>query len=572
MNVLIVSTTFIPSVLLCGHCQLEYLEKQGKCNYKFSISHFINKKNVEWADIIVFLRSDSDIDAYVSKIAKKAGKKLIYVMDDDLLNVPSYLSSAPYYLLPSTQKNIRTIMSNCDTFLSPSPVLLEKYGPDFKYRFNIPEPSLNRIHKKEKNDKVRIGFAGSIDRAQDLNEILEDAITQIVQKYGDSIEIQIMGAKPDFVEKLGLKHLPYQDGYDAYTAYMAKCNWDIGLAPMPLSEFHRCKYFNKYVEYASFGIAGIYTNCEPYVFGIRDKENGLLVNNTTKEWVDAISQLIENEKLRKDISDMCLKEANEIYALDILADDYFEKITHDYTIPEKTRIPSLTFVKGIIFFKRVFRKVREQGLNFPKWFVEKMRSKLEDKREFEKDKANKEKLKEIIAKEKTMFIFAPYPGSTDDEYDKRVRFIDEQLSDYYRIYFSGEDRIAEHLKIDLVDDRHANIVCNSFDVLQSEEVLDLISKCGNCLIHSVIRFMRDKISDDLYKVFDQKDTKVIWDCHGMVPEEYRKASNFHTEKITSDIEKIFYEKSDVILCEDETIKKHLIAKYGDRGVEFQILS
>ena len=138
MNVLVVSTTFIPSVLLCGHCQLEYLEKQGKCNYKFSISHFINKRNVEWADIIVFLRSDSDIDAYVSKIAKKAGKKLIYVMDDDLLNVPSYLSSAPYYLLPSTQHNIRTIMSNCDTFLSPSPVLMEKYGKNFKYCFNIP--------------------------------------------------------------------------------------------------------------------------------------------------------------------------------------------------------------------------------------------------------------------------------------------------------------------------------------------------------------------------------------------------------------------------------------------------
>ena len=132
MNVLMVSTTFIPSVLLCGHCQLEYLEKLGKCHYKFSISHFINKRNVEWADIIVFLRSDSDIDAYVSKIASKAGKKRIYVMDDDLLNVPSYLSSAPYYLLPSTQKNIRTIMNNCDTFLSPSPVLLEKYG---KYEF-----------------------------------------------------------------------------------------------------------------------------------------------------------------------------------------------------------------------------------------------------------------------------------------------------------------------------------------------------------------------------------------------------------------------------------------------------
>ena len=571
MNVLVVSTTFIPSVLLCGHCQLEYLEKQGKCNYKFSISHFINKRNVEWADIIVFLRSDSDIDAYVSKIAKKSGKKLIYVMDDDLLNVPSYLSSAPYYLLPSTQHNIRTIMSNCDTFLTPSPVLLEKYGGGFKYKFNIAEPSLNRIVKKEANEKVKIGFAGSIDRAQDLNEILEEAIFEIVNKYGDSIEIEIMGAKPDFVEKLGLKHLPYQDGYDNYTAYMAKCNWDIGLAPMPLTEFHRCKYFNKYVEYASFGIAGIYTNCEPYVFGIRDHENGLLVNNTTKEWVDAISELIDNEKLRKKISDECLKEANEIYALDILADDYFEKITHDYPVPGKGSIPGLGFAKSVIFFKRVYRKVKEQGLDFPRWLIDKIKTKLDDRREFREDNANKEKLKEIIAKEKVMFVFAPLPGFTNDDYDKRVRYVDEKLDDHFKIYFSGEDRIAEHLKVKILDEKHASIICNSFDILQSEEVLELVRSCKNCLIHSVIRFMRDKISDDMYKVFDQPEVKTYWDTHGMIPERYHEASNFHTEKITADIEKIFYEKADVILCVNEEEKKHFIEKYGKRDVEFRIL-
>ena len=571
MNVLIVSTTFIPSVLLCGHCQLEYLEKQGKLNYKFSISHFINKRNVEWADIIVFLRSDSDIDAYVSKVARKAGKKLIYVMDDDLLNVPDYLSSSPYYLLPSTQHNIRTIMSNCDTFLTPSPVLLEKYGPDFKYKYNIAEPSLNRIRKKEKNDKVKIGFAGSIDRAQDLNEILEEAITQIVEKYGDSIEIEVMGAHPDFVDKLGLKHLPYQDGYDAYTAYMAKCNWDIGLAPMPLSEFHRCKYFNKYVEYASFGIAGIYTNCEPYIYGIKDHQNGLLVNNTTEEWVNAISELIDNEELRHSISDNCLKEANEIYALDILADDYLKKITSDYVKSENFHIPSLTFAKFIIFFKRVFRKVKEQGLNFPAWFMKKISSKIEDKKEFNEDNNNKETLKRIINERKCMFVIAPYFADSSDDYNQRVRYIDDQFSDYFMIYFSGDDRITEHLKVKIIDDRHAFIVCNSFDILQAEETLELIRNCRNCLIHSVIRFMRDKIANDMYKIFDLEDVKTYWDTHGAIPEEYHEASNFHTEAITSDIEKIFYEKADAIICENEPLKRHFIEKYGVRDIEYIIL-
>ncbi len=568
MNALIVSTTFIPSVLLCGHCQLEYLEKQGKLNYKFVISHFINKRNVEWADIIIFLRSDSDIDAYVSKIAKKAGKKLIYVMDDDLLNVPNYLSSSPYYLLPSTQKNIRSIMSNCDTFLTPSPVLREKYGKNFEHTYLIPEPSLNRINKKEENEKVKIGFAGSIDRAQDLNVLLKDAITEIVNKYGESIEIEFMGAKPNFVDELGLKHLPYQDGYDAYTAYMAKCNWDIGLAPMPESEFHRCKYFNKYVEYASFGIAGIYSNLEPYTFGIRDKENGLLVNNTTKDWVDAISRLIDDKKLRSKISKECLREANEVYALDILSEDYFDKMTRDYKETEKAAIPGLGFAKFIIFFKRVFRKVKEQGLNFPRWFIEKISKKMNDRKKRKTASRNKIKLLETIRNRETMFIVAPMFDDSQNEYNNRVKLIDEGLDDYFRIYYSGEDRIAEYLDVELVDDDHATIICNSFDISQCEETLKIVKEAKNCLIHSVIRFMRDKISNDMYAIFDDEEIKTIWDTHGMIPEKYHEASNYHTEKVTGDIEKIFYEKSDVIIVNDENEMKHLMDKYGKNDAKF----
>ena len=561
MNVLVTSTTFIPSVILCGHSQLNHLEKQGKINYKFVISHFSNKRNIEWADIIVFLRSDSDLDMYVSKIAKKAGKHLIYVLDDDILNVPSYLSSAPYYLLPSTQKHIRTIMSNCDTFLTPSPVLLEKYGKSFKNAFLIDEPSLNRIDKKPKNEKVKIGFAGSIDRAQDLNDILEETIGKLVKKYKDSIDIEIMGAKPAFVDKYHLKHLPYQDGYDAYTAFMSKCNWDIGLAPMPDTKFHRCKYFNKFVEYASFGIVGVYSNLEPYVYGIKDGVNGLLVNNTTDEWFNAICRLIEDTKLRNKISKECLKQANERYTLDYCSNDFLNKIMVDYSKPEKeTRIPDLEFAKLILFFIRGFRKVKQEGRNFPNWLKLKIDKKIQDYKNEIKDNKNKEKLKEIISKQKTISIIAPFFDDSDDKYNQRVRFIDNSI-DSFKIYFSGEDRLCEHLMVDFIDDKHATVIYNSFDILQTEEVLNIIESTKCCLIHSVIRFMREKISTDMFKVFDLKNTKIIWDSHGMIPEEYHKKANYHTEQITNDIEKVFAEKSDILLCETNAIKKHFEDKY-----------
>ena len=556
------STTFIPSVLLCGHCQLDYLEKQGEISYRFVPSHFVKKENVEWADVIVFGRSDTDIDAYVAKIAKKAGKHLVYFLDDDILNVPSYLSSAPYYLLPSTQKNIRTTMSCCDTFLTPSPVLKDKYGPSFRRSFLIAEPSLNRIDKKEKNERIKIGFAGSIDRTQDLNEILEEAITRIVEKYGESIEIEIMGAKPDFIQKLGLKYLPYQDGYDAYTAFMAKCNWDIGLAPMPLSEFHRCKYFNKYVEYASFGIAGIYTNCEPYVFGIRDKENGLLIENTGEAWFGAISELIENEQLRRKISDTCLKEADEIYSLRVLAPDYYQQMINDYRKPESYgSIPGFALAKASFFCKRVYRKIKEQGRDFPEWLKKKLEKKYQEYKDGLRYKKNTQRLFKIIDSKKTVFVIAPLPQE-DSEYENRIRLLDEKLDDYYLIYLNGEDRSLEDLNTVFIDERHACIVFNSFDLSQSEKILNMIGKGNACLIHGVIRFIREKLSNEMYRIFDLKDICTLWDTHGMIPEKYHELANTHTEMVTNEIEKEFYKKADVIICENDDIKKHFIRKYG----------
>lgn len=572
MNVLIISTTFIPSVILCGHSQLDYLEKQGKLNYQFVISHFVNKKNIEWADIIVFLRSDSDIDAHVSKIAKKVGKHLVYVLDDDILNVPEYISSAPYYLLPSTQNNIKTIMSNCDTFLTSSPVLLEKYGKGFKNAFLIDEPSLNSISKKEKNEKVKIGFAGSIDRAQDLNEILEEAITRIVEKYGNSIEIEIMGAKPEFVDKLGLTHLPYQDGYDAYTAFMSRCNWDIGLAPMPDTKFHECKYYNKYIEYASFGIAGIYSNLKPYIFGIQDKENGLLVDNDTDSWVNAISQLIENEKLRKQISDNCLKQAKEKYSLDIIANDYLDKITYSYKkLDNNVAIPSFAFAKFIIFFKRVFRKIKEQGLYFPKWLKEKLEKKYKEYKDRNTNINNLNKLNDILNSKKCICLISPLPNSEDSDYIKRVNLIDEVLDDYYKIYLSGEDRLCELLQIDFIDNKHCSVVYNSYDVNQTEEVLSLIKKSKHCLIHSVIRFMREKISSDMLQVFELENVKTIWDVHGMIPEEYEKQANKYTAMITNELEKKFYDSSDVLLCDDKKLIDHFKNKYYEKNMDYIVI-
>ena len=369
-----------------------------------------------------------------------------------------------------------------------------------------------------------------------------------------------MGAKPAFCDKLGLKHLPYQDGYDAYTAFMAKCNWDIGLAPMPKSAFHRCKYFNKYVEYASFGIVGVYSNVEPYIYGIRDGENGLLVNNTTEEWLNALTKLIEDEKYRKKLSKNCLKEANERYPLDVLSEDYLKKIMVGYEKKKTVKVNSLAFEKTIIFFKRVYRKVAEQGLNFPLWFKKKLDEKFDKYREAKKDQRNLDKTIEIVKKSKSVCIFAPV-SEDKSKYNKRVIELDEAIeSDVYKIYLSGEDRLCEHLMVDFIDDKKIRIVFNSYDINQCNTVLDLIKSSNNCIIHGVIRFMREKLSSDMLKLFEM-NVNLIFDTHGNVPEYYHDQQNYHTEKVTNEIEKLFVENVSHILCENEEVKSKFKQKY-----------
>ena len=221
---------------------------------------------------------------------------------------------------------------------------------------------------------------------------------------------------------------------------------------------------------------------------------------------------------------------------------------------------SLAFEKSIIFFKRVYRKVVEQGLNFPMWFKKKLDEKFDKYKEAKKDQKNLKKTLEIVEFNKSICIFAPV---SDDKssYNKRVIEIDNAIDrDIFKIYLSGEDRLCEHPMIDFIDDKKIRIVFNSYDINQCNVVLDIMKKSKNCIIHCVIRFMREKMSSDMLKLFEL-DVNIIFDSHGNVPEYYHNEQNYHTEKVTSEIEKLFVEHASHILCEDDIVMNNFRKKY-----------
>lgn len=379
-HVLMLCPALIPSAILCGHSQLEWLGQKGVIEYRLSTSDRVTSKLLSWADVVFFVRSDSMLEARLAKELKKKGRYLIYVLDDDLLNIPEYIDSAEFYNSRDTQENIREVMSACDCLLSPSVRLREKYGGFFSRTVNIEEPSLaERGKNRVSGNQVKIGFAGSIDRSQDIDDLLTEAIKKLIQNYGDRISVEFFGARPEMADKYGLKHIPYCNSYEEYLQTMESLDWDIGLAPMPNTEFHACKHYNKFAEYIGYGIVGVYSDVEPYRRVIRNGENGLLCGNTKEEWYAALVSLVEDESFRKKLSENCLEEARERFTVEATAIELRNSLGDilEYE-SDRTIILGIRLLRICCWFRWITSKCRKYGLKTPAIVLKKIKAKLFD--------------------------------------------------------------------------------------------------------------------------------------------------------------------------------------------------
>ncbi len=315
-RVLLIYRAMIPSVRLCGHCQMEYLAQTGKIEYRSIQESKLKRSDLNWADIVLLGRLDSWYERKLAEKLHKSGRYLIYIIDDDLLNVPPEISSAAYYSQKSIQENIRSMIELSDAIMSPSPLLLRKYATDGRKAIQIEEPALDPVpyipHDPSKS--VKIGFAGSIDRTGDIESILKDALIRIKKEFGSRVQIEFFGAIPSFAAEVDARCIPYCDSYEDYRQTLNRLEWDIGLAPMPDTPFHACKHYNKFIEYGAAGIAGIYSSVNPYL-RLQQKAEAvpaLFCDNASKEWYQTLKGIIRDrvliEKKRSDTVDYVRKK------------------------------------------------------------------------------------------------------------------------------------------------------------------------------------------------------------------------------------------------------------------------
>ena len=142
---------------------------------------------------------------------------------------------------------------------------------------------------------LRVGYAGT-ERGAAFEPVIAAMQAASAARPGE-FAFEFIGHVPDaLAASPDVTFFPDMPDYRAFLAFKASRQWDVGLAPLDDNGFTRAKTNNKYREYGGLGIAGIYSNVQPYLGCVTDGVDGLLVPNASAAWLDALLRMAQNRR------------------------------------------------------------------------------------------------------------------------------------------------------------------------------------------------------------------------------------------------------------------------------------
>ena len=316
-RLLALSEAPIPSAVLGVHAVLDALAASGTCELRTGSTVTPSADLIAWCDAVVLVRGASPSERRILVEAQRLGRKVATYLDDDLERVPGEARSGYFFTSPHVRDNVAFIVRHADATL----VCSERLGAELAGRHGIapvllrqprpprvpgdpeqPPPEPGHDARTDATDRVRVGFLGSVDHAAFLDAMLAVPLRELKRELGDRLELVFCGALPDVARELGAVCEPFQAEFTTWRRRARALALDVGLAPLPDTPFHRNKYFNKYLEYGSLGVAGIYSNVPPSADAVRDGETGLLCANDPDAWLAALRRSTGDPALRARIA------------------------------------------------------------------------------------------------------------------------------------------------------------------------------------------------------------------------------------------------------------------------------
>ena len=251
----------------------------------------------QYSLVYIFLNVTPLGGSFFEKIYRFFSKKIIYDIDDLVYlnksnkenNLIKYLRfPSKYYYLMEFSDHVIT----CTSYLNKFVRKYNKNTTNISSTVNTKKYTPKKFNNNNKN--LVLGWTGSFSTLPYL-DLIYDVIDEIQSKYNLSI-IVISSSKVNLEFK---NSTSYEWNSNEEVKMLKKI--DIGLYPLPDEEWVKGKSGLKAIQFMALGIPVIATDTEINKNVVINNKTGFLVNSK-KKWIEKISLLIENKKLRRKMS------------------------------------------------------------------------------------------------------------------------------------------------------------------------------------------------------------------------------------------------------------------------------
>lgn len=353
-----------------GCYQVRCMLPQVHNNWKGSMNNLVElpKDNEQMfleamkSDVIVFQRPIEEEKLKSVKLLKEAGKIVVFDNDDTYKadsGIPMVLKgkrNTEY--LNKCNRVLNGFIKEADLVTTTTEFLAKEYRqynknvvvlPNCIDPFNWNEP------KRNKGDKVRIGFVGSVTFNDEYKHIQG---TLDYLKKRDDVEIIVYGLPPDKDPKYKLQRKLYRSQLNFWRKYADErvpqsrmyqyfdnindIELDLVIIPRKDNYFNRCKSNIKFLEMSMLEIPVVAQSfpdgLSPYDKDINGS-NGLLAKDD-EDFKEKVTLLIENKELRRKMG----KEAKKY-------------VLKNYNIENKAHLWADTYLKT---YKKLYEKRNNQ--------------------------------------------------------------------------------------------------------------------------------------------------------------------------------------------------------------------
>jgi glycosyltransferase involved in cell wall biosynthesis len=260
-------------------------------------------------DIIVVQRLTDYNQWKVLNALKKAGKKIVYELDDDIFSVEP---TNPAYILcgrDDVRHTVRSCLDIADRVIVTTLELAAALNVTEKaivYPNSISMDMFSPLRETPPDRPPRLFWAGSSTHTEDFYMVLMPLL-QLMRKH-EKLEIVVLGGIPksltnvleeekeQLVRRVSLQPFMRPELY--LQALKGGINADVGLIPLRDCKFNQSKSVVKALEYTMAGLPVVASNVAPYNLVYKHDVNILFCANKN-EWITNIERLLTSPEDRK---------------------------------------------------------------------------------------------------------------------------------------------------------------------------------------------------------------------------------------------------------------------------------